>query len=113
DDRSLKSIIDGRKLVLAHRDNSNNILTKLKDIEQYVQTFQKQGDHDRKSAITTETARQVAQVLREQKSFVDPNDVKSILDKSRQEIEISIDVLREDIQQKTQYYQTSIDATSE
>jgi hypothetical protein len=113
DDQSLKSIIDERKLVLAPRDANNNILTKLKDIEQYVQPFQTQGNHTRQSAITAETARQVAQVLREQKSFVDPKDVKTILNKSRQEIEISIDVLREDIQQKTVYYQTSIDATSE
>ena len=113
DEKLPQEIIDGRKLILAPRDADNNILTKLKDIEQYVQTFQTQGDHTRESAITAETARQVAKVLRVEKSFVDPNDLKSTLDKSRQEIEISIDVLREDIQKKTDHYQASIEATNE
>ena len=113
DDQSFQSIIAGRKLVPASRNDTNDIVTKLRDIEQYVQIFQSHADQTRKSAITTETARQVAQVLREQKSFVDHQDVKSILAKSRQDIEITIDVLREDIQEKTNFYQTSIEATSE
>ena len=112
-DQLIKSIIDGRNLKESPKDADNNILTKLKDIEQYVDTFQIQGDRTRKSAITEETARQVARVLREEKSFVDPKDVKTILDKSQQDMEIRIDVLREDIQEKADYYQTSIDATSE
>jgi hypothetical protein len=111
--QSAEPIITGRNLLLAVRDSNNDILTKLKDIEQYVQNFQDQGDRDRESAITKETARQVAQVLREEKTFVDPQDVKNMLDQARQDIEISIDVLHEDIQEKTLYYQTSIDATSE
>ncbi len=111
--QSIKKIIEGRNLKEPHRDPNNNILTKLKEIEQYVETFQSQGDRTRKSAITQETARQVAQVLREEKSFVDPKDVKAILDKSREEMEIRINVLRDDIKEKANFYQTSIDATSE
>jgi hypothetical protein len=113
DDQSFQPIIDGRKLILAPRDDSHNILTKLKDIEQYVKNSQNQDNRTRQSAITAETARQIAQVLRDQKYLVDPKDVKAALNDSRQKIEISIDVLREDIQKKTEFYQTSIDATSE
>jgi hypothetical protein len=111
-DQSFQSIIDGRKLVLALRDKNNNILTKLKEIEQYVQPFQNRGDRDRESAITTETARQVAQVLLEQKSFLDRKGVETILDESREKIENTVDILRQDIQEKTDFYQTTIDATS-
>lgn len=111
--QSVQEIIDERKLIRAPRDMGNNILTKLKDIEQYTETFQVQGDQIRTSAIATETARHVAQVLRDEKSFVDPKELKALLDQSRQEVELRIDVLREDIEEKTEFYQTSIDATNE
>jgi hypothetical protein len=109
----IQLIIKERNLSKVIHNNGNDILIKLKDIEQYVQPIQNQGNHTRKSAIAEETARHVAQILREDNAFVDPKDVKTILDESKQEIELCINVLREDIQEKIEFYQTSIDATSE
>ena len=113
DAQSVQSIIDGRKLEQAERKDSQTILTKLKDIEAHVKHFKDQDDLARQSGFRSETAGQIAQVLRDQKAFVDPKDVTAALSKSREEVELSIDVLREDIQKKTEYYQLSIDATAE
>lgn len=113
DDESLESIIQGRNLNLAPKDDCNNILTKFDDIVQHVESFQVRGDQDRQLAITAETARQVAQVLRDEKYFVNPTDLEGMLDQSRQKIECDIAALSDRILEKADYYQTSIDATSE
>jgi hypothetical protein len=112
-EEAVRSILDGRKLIEAKRDDNNDILTKLKDIEQYVQTYQNQGNEDRQMAVTLETARQVAQILREQKSFVNPRDVQNLLVESQDVIEIKIKGYQEEIEKKATYYQTSIDSTKE
>ena len=111
--QSWDAITKGRNLIAAPRRVDETILNKLKEIEEYVQNFQDHGAQKRQSLIKEETARQVAEVLREQKVFVDPKDVKQILNQSRQEIGIDVDKLRETIQEKILYYQTSLDATSE
>ena len=113
DGQSVQSIIDGRKLEVAKRDDGHRILTKVQDIEEHVRHFKDRDDRTRQSNTKSEAAGQIAQVLRDQKAFVDPKDVTAALNKSRQEVEFSIDVLREDMQSKTDYYQASIDATSE
>jgi phage-related protein len=114
DEKALQSIVEGRKLNLAKRDQDGNILTRFEDIIEHAQTYAiHNGQHVSKSLITRETANQVAKVLREQKIFADLNDINEELRKAREIIELSVDVLREEIQDKTKFYQTSIDAAHE
>lgn len=114
DENALRSIVEGRKLNLAKRDEQGNILTRFEDIIEHVQTYGIQNDQNiSKSLIVKETANQVAGVLREQKMFIDPYGLKEELDKVRETIELSIDVLREEIQSATQFYQLSINAAHE
>ncbi|CAF1023290.1 unnamed protein product [Rotaria sp. Silwood1] len=114
DDKALQMIVDGRKLDLAKRDKHGNILTRFEDIIEYAQTYISQHDqYFNKSLLTRETANQIAEVLREQKIFLDSNGVKEELRRARETIELSVDVLREEIQQKANFYQTSIDAAHE
>ncbi|CAF2738176.1 unnamed protein product [Rotaria sp. Silwood2] len=114
DDKAFQSIVEGRKLDLAKRDKHGNILTRFADIIEYAQTYASQNDqHDGKSLITKETANQIAEVLREKKIFLDSKDVKEELRKARETIELSVDVLREEVQEKACFYQTSIDAAHE
>jgi len=58
-------------------------------------------------------ANQVAQVLGQQKTFVNAQDLHSELKKFQKEVELDVEILREDIHKKTEYYQTSIDAAHE
>ena len=112
DEKALQSIIEGRKLNLAKRDEQGNILTRFEDIIEHAQTYAIQNEqHDGKLLIVKETANRVAEILREQKTFVDANDMKEELRKVQETTELSIDVLREEIQEKTKFYQTSLDAT--
>ena len=114
DEKALQSIVEGRKLTLAKRDEHGNILTRFEDIIEHAQTYVATNDqHVGKSLIVKETAQQVAEVLRQQKTFVDSNDVQEELSKLRETIELSVDVLREEIEEKTKFYQISIDATHE
>lgn len=112
DEKALQSIVEGRKLNLAKRDEQGNILTRFEDIIEHAQTYAIQnGQYQSKLLIVQETANQVAGILREQKIFVDANSMQEELRKVQATIELSVDVLREDIQEKTKFYQTSIDAT--
>jgi hypothetical protein len=96
DEKALQSIVEGRKLNLAKRDQDGNILTRFEDIIEHAQTYAiHNGQHVSKSLITRETANQVAKVLREQKIFADLNDINEELRKAREIIELSVDVLRE------------------
>ena len=114
DEKTFRPIVDGRQLVLAKRDKHGTILTRFEDIIEYAQAYVNQNDqHVGGSSITKETAQQVAEVLRQQKIFVDSNDVREELGKVQETIELSVDVLREDIQEKAQFYQLSIDAAHE
>ncbi len=114
DENILKSIVTERKMKLAARNNQNDILTKLSEIEQYAKVFIHQGmERASESYITKEKANQIAQVLREQKMFVNATDLKAELDKARKVIGFSVDVLKEDIQKKVEFYQTSINAAHE
>lgn len=114
DEKALQSIVEGRKLELAKRDEHSNILTRFEDIIRHAQTFVSLNEqHATKSSITQETANKVAEVLREQKIFVDTHAVRDQLREAEQKIELSVDVLREQIDEKASYYQVSIDAAHE
>jgi hypothetical protein len=114
DEKALQSIVEGRKLNLAKRDEHGNILTRFDDIIEHAQTYVIQNDqHVSKSSIVKETANQIVQVIQEQKIFANLNDVKEELRKAQEIIELSVDVLREEIQDKTKFYQISIDAAHE
>ncbi|CAF1596870.1 unnamed protein product, partial [Didymodactylos carnosus] len=63
--------------------------------------------------LTKETAQQIAKVLTEQKTFVGPGDLKETLKKSRDQIEYDIAVLREDIKDKQDKYETTTKASFE
>ncbi|CAF3304853.1 unnamed protein product [Rotaria socialis] len=114
DEKVFQSIVDERKLHVAGYDNLGNILTRFEDIIEHAQAYVSGNDeHASKSLITKETANQVAEVLREQKIFVDAKDVKGELKRAQETIELSIDVLRENIQEQTNFYETSIKAAHE
>jgi hypothetical protein len=114
DQKALQSIVEGRKLHLAKRDEHSNILTRFEDIIQHAETFVKPNDqHVSKSSITEETANKVAEVLRGQKIFVDSNVLRDQLRAAEEKIELTVDVLREQIEEKASYYQVSIDAAHE
>ncbi|CAF3340054.1 unnamed protein product [Rotaria socialis] len=99
DDNDLKAIINGRKLTEVDRNQNKDITTRFDDILEPAKTYQRQSNEQaRQSFITTETAKEVA---------------KEKLEKARYDIESSVDNLREDIKQKTDFYQTSIDAAFE
>ncbi len=113
-EKTFHSIVEGRNLRPAKRDEHGNILTRFEDITEHVQAYAIQNDHHgSKSLITKETANQIAQVIQEQKIFANLNDVKEELRKAQEMIELSVDVLREEIHEKTTFYQTSIDAAHE
>ena len=112
-EQALLSIVEGRKLQPAKRDQDGNILTRFQDIVEHAKAYADQNHEHHKSVITTETAHQVAQILCAQKFFVNANDVKEQFKKAQETIELSVDVLREDIQEKTKFYQLSIDAAHE
>ena len=111
DEMSINTIIKGRKLERACRDDANNIVTKLKDIEEYVKTLRPQDNETRQLIVREETARQIAQALREQKTFVDENSVQKSLKDSQTQNQIHIDGLIKDINEKKTKFDASIDAT--
>ncbi|CAF3949858.1 unnamed protein product, partial [Rotaria sordida] len=114
DDEILKSIVSERQMKLAIRNNRNEILTKLDDMKQFASVYTSQEtERASQSYITKEIANQVAQVLLKQKTFVDGSHVKTELDKAQQVICFTVDALKEDIQKKIEFYQTSIDAAQE
>ncbi|CAF3259126.1 unnamed protein product [Rotaria sp. Silwood2] len=112
DNNVLQSIIESRQVVPALKNEYGDILTNFDDILQVLATHQ-DSNSITQSAVTREKALQIAEVLREEKLFVDPMIVKSELEDARYDMECSIDILREDIQQTTDRYQTSIDAIHE
>ncbi|CAF2121207.1 unnamed protein product [Rotaria magnacalcarata] len=114
DANDFNSIIHGRKLIEANRNQHENIRTRFDDIMEHATTYQRQSNEQaRQSFITAETAKEVAKVIREKKYFVDPEDVKEKLEKAQYDIESNVDNLRDDIKQKTDFYQTSINAAFE
>ncbi|CAF1482552.1 unnamed protein product, partial [Rotaria magnacalcarata] len=114
DANDFNSIIHERKLIEANRNQHENIRTRFDDITEHATTYQRQSNEQaRQSFITAETAKEVAKVIREKKYFVDPEDVKEKLEKARYDIESNVDNLRDDIKQKTDFYQTSINAAFE
>jgi hypothetical protein len=93
DQKAWQLIVDGRKLVSAKSDKHGTILTRFEDIIKYAQTYVSHHDQSEgSSSITKETANQVAEVLRQQKIFVNANDVQEELGKAQEKIEISVDV---------------------
>ncbi|UJR18190.1 hypothetical protein I4U23_005091 [Adineta vaga] len=113
DQKALQLIVEGRKLHLAKRDKNSQILTKFKDIIEHAKAYGLRNPQASKSLITRETASKVADVLREQKIFLDAKAVQNQLKAAEEKIELSVDVLREQIQEKASYYQLSIDAAHE
>lgn len=113
-EKALESIVTGRKLLPARRDKLGDIQTRFQEIIQYAETY---GMHDdepsKQSFITAQTADTVARLLRQQKVFADPKDVKDGLRKSEEKMRLRIDVLHEEIQQKSKYYESLVTVTLE
>jgi hypothetical protein len=114
DENILQSIVTERKMQLAMRNDQNDIITKLDEIKQLAKVFNVEGmERTSRSHINKDTINQAAQVLREQKTFANVSDVKAELDKARKVIGFTVDALKEDIQKKVEFYQTSINAAHE
>jgi hypothetical protein len=114
DENILQSIVTQRKMQLAMRNDQNDIITKLDEIKQLGKVFNLEGmERASQSYINKDTINQVAQVLHEQKKFANVSDVKAELDKTRKVIGFTVDALKEDIQKKVEFYQTSINAAHE
>ena len=106
DEKAMQSIVEGRQLDLAKRDEQGNVLTRFDDIIEHAQTYAMQQDHEHasKSLITEETANQLADVIREQKIFANSDEVNEEMRKVREAIELNAEILREEIQEKTKFY---------
>lgn len=112
-DQSYDDIISQRKLNKFIQDIDGRIRKSFEGIKEYVETFRFQHDRDRRSVLTVEMTRQIATVLREQKTFVDSKEVQRILKESRQAMKIEFDALREDMQEKISKQQITIEAAKE
>ena len=112
-DQSDREIIDIRKLTKVTQDIDGKIVKSLKEIKDYVETFRIQNDRDKKSVITVETARQVAVILRDQKTFVDSKEVQRLLKESREEMKTEFVALREDMLEKVSKQQITIEVAKE
>ena len=114
DENILQSIVTERKMNLAMRNDQNDIITKFEEIKQLATVLNlHEMEQASQSYITKDTIKQIAEVLRNQKTFVDASDVQGELDKARKVITFTVDALKEDIQKKTDFYQTSINAAHE
>lgn len=114
DEKFFKSVIEGRRLKPARRDENGDILTRFDDINRYAQIYAVENDPQKKqSFVHIQTANQVAQILKEQGTIVDHNELRKQLKSTHEAIELTVGVLREDIQEKTDLFQTSIDAAYE
>jgi hypothetical protein len=113
DKNLFQSIVKGRNLRLANRDEHGNILTRFDDIIDLAQTYAAKNDQHHKLSIIMQTANQVAQLLKEQHIFTDSNDLKQQLKEAQHHFELNVNVLREDIQKTTSFYKTSIEAAHE
>ncbi|CAF0924529.1 unnamed protein product [Adineta ricciae] len=115
DEKTLQTIVEGRKLCLASRDEHGNILTKFEDIIEHAKAYaiQNKSLDPSKSLITLETAKQVTEVIRAHNIFANLDDVKEELRKTREAIELSVDAFCEEINDKVKVCQTSIDAAHE
>ncbi|CAF1086509.1 unnamed protein product [Adineta steineri] len=105
-------IIEERHLVPAKHNARGDILTKFKDIIDLKNVIQVENIGT-KSAAKSQTAFEVAQMLRDQKTFVHSDHLHAELEKSRIEIENEIAILKADITENIKIYQTSIDADNE
>ncbi|CAF0934026.1 unnamed protein product [Adineta ricciae] len=115
DEKTLQTIVEGRKLCLASRDEHGNILTKFEDIIEHAKAYaiENKSLDPSKSLITLETAKQVTEVIRAHNIFANLDDVKEELKKTREAIELSVDAFCEEIKDKVKVCQTSIDAAHE
>lgn len=112
-DQSVHSIIDGRNLIEAPRDIDGRILSRWKDIESHVRTFQDQAYQSKQSVIITETTRQVAELLHDQHTFVDPKEMKRIFDESQEAMDTIFKAFKETIDERIASFQTTLIATKE
>ncbi|UJR24252.1 hypothetical protein I4U23_027219 [Adineta vaga] len=114
DENILQSIVSERKMKLAMRNDQNDIVTKLNEMKQLATVFNlEEMEQASQSYITKDTIKQIAEVLRDQKTFVNASDVKDELVKARKVISFNVDALKEDIEKKVEFYQTSINAAHE
>ncbi|CAF1406975.1 unnamed protein product, partial [Didymodactylos carnosus] len=118
DDYTVNIIKSSRNLKEARIDERgrSQILSTFENIVNVVGAFRDDDDDDTDfddSRVTKETAQQIAKVLREQKIFVDPSDLRDILKKSHDQIEVDINILRDDIREKQQRYETTTKASFE
>ncbi|CAF1542401.1 unnamed protein product, partial [Adineta steineri] len=105
-------IIEERHLVPAKHNARGDILTKFKDIIDLKNVIQVENIGTQ-SAAKSQTAFEVAQMLRDQKTFVHSDHLQAELEKSRIEIENEIAILKADITENIKIYQASIDADNE
>ncbi|UJR18742.1 hypothetical protein I4U23_005648 [Adineta vaga] len=114
DENILQSIVTERKMKLAMRNDQNDIVTKLNEMKQLATVFNlEEIEQASQSYITKDSIKQIAEVLRDQKTFVNASDVRDELDKARKVIGFNVDALKEDIEKKVEFYQTSINAAHE
>ncbi len=110
DPKILQAIIEGRKLQLHNCDSLDNIIDTFQDVAQHTQAFVEQTEQAHiKSIITQETAQQIAEVLRQEKTFLDPYQLAEVKEK----MELDIKTLEERIEQQANEYQNSINAAHE
>ncbi|CAF5189708.1 unnamed protein product, partial [Rotaria magnacalcarata] len=104
-----RSIIKERHLISAQRSVSADIRTQIEEIERMSMGI-KGENSDIRPAIMSDTAFEVAKVLREQKSFADSSYVHKEIEKSGINIEYRIENLQNKLQENDMRYQTSMEA---
>lgn len=108
DTKVLHSITHERNLKSAQSVASATILSKFEDLTEVTKAYANENpEHINNVLVTQDTASQVAQALHQ------TQDLSAKLKEVKETIEVNIDVLREDIEEKKVFYQTSIDAAHE
>ncbi|CAF4741467.1 unnamed protein product [Rotaria socialis] len=104
-----RSIIKERHLISAQRSVSADTRTKIAEIERMSMGIKGENSGIR-PAVMSDTAFEVAKVLREQKSFADSSYVHKEIKKSGINIECRIENLQNSLQENDMRYQTSMEA---
>lgn len=114
-DKISQAVIDGRNLYPARKDKNGNVLTKFDDIEAYAKTYTQgiSSEMDQNFTLNVDAAGKIAKLMQEKKMFVSPSTLEQAIRQSKDELELSISVLRESGEERAKFYQTSIDAAHE
>jgi hypothetical protein len=108
--KSFEEIVNRRKLHASTRSPDKSILKRFDDIIPYAAILINRDNDSGQSFILTETVNRVSQVLREQKTFYDANDLAAEVEKTHIKIDNDVEVIKERMQHRADYYQTSIEA---